>query len=254
MAGILPVAAVYWKHRRVAVPEARSERMGASKPKVSVSKNGPYLVSGHLPLARQTIGTDAEGGSETWTEGAPLPAQENYALCRCGRSQAKPFCDGTHAKIGFDGTETASRRPYREQAELIDGPAMQLSDADKLCAFARFCDPRGQVWSQVTAAKSAAARAAFIRQVGNCPGGRLVAWDKATGAAVEPALPLSIGLIEDPPQQCSGPLWLRGGIPVIAADGFAYEVRNRVTLCRCGASRNKPFCDGTHAAVKFRDE
>jgi CDGSH-type Zn-finger protein len=41
---------------------------------------------------------------------------------------------------------------------------------------------------------------------------------------------------------------------VIAADGFRYEIRNRVTLCRCGASKNKPFCDGTHAAIKFRDE
>jgi CDGSH-type Zn-finger protein len=46
---------------------------------------------------------------------------------------------------------------------------------------------------------------------------------------------------------------IRGGIQVIAADGFHYEIRNRVTLCRCGASKNKPFCDGTHAAIKFRD-
>ena len=70
---------------------------------------------------------------------------------------------------------------------------------------------------------------------------------------VEPQLPVSIGLVEDPAQGCSGPLWLRGRIPVKAADGFQYEVRNRVTLCRCGQSKNKPFCDGTHAAIKFRD-
>ncbi len=50
-----------------------------------------------------------------------------------------------------------------------------------------------------------------------------------------------------------GRLWLRGGIAVVSSDGFAYEVRNRVTLCRCGASDNKPFCDGSHAAIKFRD-
>jgi CDGSH-type Zn-finger protein len=48
-------------------------------------------------------------------------------------------------------------------------------------------------------------------------------------------------------------LWVRGGIPVISADGFAYEVRNRVTLCRCGASANKPFCDGSHYKISFRD-
>ena len=80
-----------------------------------------------------------------------------------------------------------------------------------------------------------------------------MAWDKATGKAVEHQLPVSIGLVEDPEQQCSGPIWLRGGIAVISADGFEYEVRNRVTLCRCGQSRNKPFCDGTHASIKFRD-
>jgi CDGSH-type Zn-finger protein len=38
------------------------------------------------------------------------------------------------------------------------------------------------------------------------------------------------------------------------ADGFRYEVRNRMTLCRCGASRNKPFCDATHTSIRFTDE
>jgi CDGSH-type Zn-finger protein len=40
-------------------------------------------------------------------------------------------------------------------------------------------------------------------------------------------------------------------VSLIAADGFAYETRNRVTLCRCGQSQNKPFCDGAHASIKF---
>jgi len=79
-------------------------------------------------------------------------------------------------------------------------------------------------------------------------------WDRKTGKPIEPELPLSIGLIEDPAQGCSGPLWVRGGVQIESADGFKYEVRNRVTLCRCGQSQNKPFCDGTHAAVGFRDE
>ena len=223
------------------------------EPRVVVTKNGPYLVSGAVPLARQTIVADREGGSEQWRESHSFPAQESYALCRCGHSQNKPFCDGTHKKIGFDGTETASREPYREQARLTEGPVLSLSDAEALCAFARFCDPHGQVWSQVERTDEAEVRATFVRQVNNCPSGRLVAWDRATGKPIEHHLPVSIGVIEDPPEGVSGPLWLRGGIPVIAADGFAYEVRNRVTLCRCGASKHKPFCDGTHAAIKFRD-
>ena len=223
------------------------------EPRVVVTKNGPYLVSGSVPMARQTIVADQEGGSEQWRESHPFAPQESYALCRCGHSANKPFCDGTHKKIGFDGTETASRQPYREQAQLMQGPALALSDAESLCAFARFCDPNGQVWKQVERTDEAQVRAMFVRQVNNCPSGRLVAWDNATGKSIEHPLPVSIGVIEDPVEGVSGPLWLRGAIPVIAADGFAYEVRNRVTLCRCGASKHKPFCDGSHAAVKFDD-
>ena len=220
---------------------------------VLISKDGPYIVTGNVPLSRQTIGTDAEGGSETWVAGETFPLQEKYALCRCGHSKSKPFCDGTHSKIGFDGTETASREPYLTQATVYDGPTMQLTDAQGLCAFARFCDPHDQVWNQVAHTDNPRTQAMFIRQVGDCPSGRLVAWDKKTGQSVEPELPVSIGLVEDPEQQCSGPLWLRGGIAVISSDGFAYEVRNRITLCRCGESNNKPFCDGRHAAIKFRE-
>jgi CDGSH-type Zn-finger protein len=224
-----------------------------NKVRVTVSENGPYIVTGDIPLAKQTIAADAEGGSEAWQKGPDVAHRETYALCRCGASQTKPFCDASHLKSGFDGAETASRDAYLDQAKVLDGPILQLTDAESLCAFGRFCDPNGNVWSQVTRTDDPEIRTMFIRQVNECPSGRLVAWDKASGRTVEQALPVSIGLIEDPEQECSGPLWLQGGIPIVAADGFEYEVRNRVTLCRCGASKNKPFCDGTHATIKFRD-
>jgi len=92
-----------------------------------------------------------------------------------------------------------------------------------------------------------------VQEACDCPSGRLVAWDKATGKAVEPAFEPSIRLIEDPANDCAGPIWLRGGVEVVGADGAGYEVRNRVTLCRCGASQNKPFCDGSHVGVHFKD-
>lgn len=222
--------------------------------RVVVSKNGPYRVTGTVPLARWIIGADAEGFSQRWIEDRTYSVGESYALCRCGRSKNKPFCDGTHAKIGFDGTETASREPYLEQAHVFDGPALMLTDARSLCAFGRFCDANGTVWNQVSHIDDSEVQANFNRQVNNCPAGRLVAWDKKTNDPVETDLPVSIGLVEDPQEECSGPVWLRGGIAVIAADGFEYESRNRVTLCRCGQSQDKPFCDGTHASVKFEDE
>jgi CDGSH-type Zn-finger protein len=225
----------------------------ASHAKIQVSKDGPYLVSGGLPLAEVTIGANKEGESVKWDWGRTYPDKGQYALCRCGGSANKPYCDGTHAKQGFDGTETASRKPYLEQAKLLEGPTMSLTDAESLCAFARFCDPNGQVWNLVQETADPQAKQNFVRQTCDCPSGRLVAWDNATGEPIEPHYEPSIALIEDPVQNCSGPLWVRGGVAVIATDGFAYEIRNRVTLCRCGASHNKPFCDGSHAAIKLAD-
>jgi len=220
--------------------------------RVTVSRDGPYIVTGAVRLSRQTIAVDADGSSTGWVETELPQPPPKFALCRCGRSNKKPFCDGTHATIGFDGTEVADRTPYLDQAKAFDGPSLALLDVESLCAFARFCDPNGQVWSQVENSGDPDVRATFVQQVQNCPSGRLVVWDKAAGAAIEPKLPVSIGLIEDPAELCSGPLWLRGGIAVVSADGENYEVRNRATLCRCGGSKNKPFCDGTHAAIKFQ--
>jgi len=84
--------------------------------------------------------TVTEGGSWEWLEGHAIAGGEKYALCRCGFSEKKPFCDGTHAKAGFDGTETASRASFREQATVTEGSTLALEDADPLCAAARFCD------------------------------------------------------------------------------------------------------------------
>ena len=219
-----------------------------SNPKIEITRDGPYLVSGGLPLSEQWIVTNAEGDSLDYREGKKHPAQPKYALCRCGHSGNKPFCDGSHSKAKFDGTETASREPYLKQEKTIEGPALNLTDADSLCAFARFCDPKGRIWNLVKQTDDPEARQLTEYEAAHCPAGRLVAWDKKTGKAIEPKFEPSLGLIEDTDKKVSGPIWVKGGIPVISADGKAYEVRNQVTLCRCGLSNNKPFCDGSHAA------
>lgn len=216
--------------------------------KIQVLKDGPYLVSGGLPLREQLIVTNEEGESLDYREGKKYPAQAQYALCRCGQSGNKPFCDGTHKEVSFDGTETASREPYLKQAETIEGPAVRLTDAETLCAFARFCDPKGRIWNLVERTEDPEVRKIVEFEAGHCPAGRLVVWDRKTGKAIEPEFEPSLGLIEDTEKKVGGPIWVRGGIPVVASDGKAYEVRNRMTLCRCGKSSNKPFCDGSHAA------
>ena len=207
---------------------------------ITVSPNGPLRVSSDFVIK------DGQGKS------FDLSGRTVISLCRCGHSSTKPFCDGTHTKIGFDGTETAERTPYSAQATVFDGPIFALLDARHLCADGRFCDPNGKVWNQVAHTDDPEIREMFLRQVHRCPAGRLVAFDKEAGTTIEETLPVSIGLIEDPVEHCSGPIWLRGGIALTSADGYQYEIRNRMTVCRCGASKNKPFCDGSHTAIKFK--
>src|SRR5215469_7431065 len=153
--------------------------------RVQVSRHGPYRVSGSLPLATQVIGVSAEGDSVEWRQGRVFPREQQYALCRCGHSAHKPFCDGAHSRVAFDGTETASRAPYSEEAKRLRGPTMSLTDSRGLCASGRFCDPNGSVWKLVRTTDEQGARENLTRQCGDCPSGRLVAWDNATGKALE---------------------------------------------------------------------
>jgi CDGSH-type Zn-finger protein len=220
--------------------------------RITVVENGPYEVTGDVPLAVQTIGADEDGFSVEWRQGETLFTDASYRLCRCGRSGTKPFCDDACEREGFDGTETASHEPYLAQASEQDGPRLILTDAEQLCAFARFCDPGGQVWNLVEQDDDAA-EALAVAEAKRCPSGRLVAWNRETRRRYEESFEPSIGVVEDPQERVSGPLWIRGKIPVVGADGVAYQARNRATLCRCGGSTNKPFCDGTHAAIRFDD-
>lgn len=214
--------------------------------KIEVSKNGPYLVSGKIPISEQIIVVNEDGVPVEWREDKKYPAQEKCSLCRCGQSKSKPYCDGSHIKTNFDGTETASIEPYLQKAEVLDGPELKLTDAEDLCASARFCHRAGGIWNLIPKSDNHKAKQVAIEEACDCPSGRLVVWDKKTDQPIEPNLEKSIGLIEDPQLSCSGPIWVRGGIPIKSAKGQVYEVRNRVTLCRCGKSTLKPFCDSSH--------
>jgi len=223
--------------------------------KITITKNGPYIVSGNVPLDKETILTDKNHYSYKWQKGESYPKKETYSLCRCGQSHNKPYCDGSHLAAHFDGTETASTQSYNELAETFEGPGLDLKDVRELCADARFCDREEGAWALTQELSGdSKCRDLAIEECGNCPSGRLVAINKKTGKPIEPEFEPSISLVEDPEAKASGPLWVKGGIPIESANGTNYEVRNRVTLCRCGQSHNKPYCDGSHIEVKFNDE
>jgi CDGSH-type Zn-finger protein len=213
---------------------------------IKVTRNGPYLVKGKIPISEQIIIADAEGTATEWRTGKKYPSQKIVALCRCGQSKNKPFCDGTHVKIKFDGKETATTEPCLKRAIEIDGPALKLQDVEDLCASARFCHRAGGIWSLIPKSDGPQAKQTATEEARDCPSGRLIIYDKEKKQHIEPKLELSIGIIQDPQKDVGGPIWLKGGISVESAEGKVYEVRNRVTLCRCGKSKNKPFCDSSH--------
>ena len=224
-----------------------------NKAKIMITKDGPYLVSGNLPIDKQIIGIGKENEPEEWIQGKKVPAGQPCALCRCGESKNKPFCDGTHGKVKFNGTETASKKTHKQQAQIMDGPSLKLEDASALCAAARFCHRGGGTWELTHHSDEPKARELAIEEACQCPSGRLVECDKKTGKVYEREFKQSISLVEDPQNKVSGPIWLKGGIPVESSDGTTYEIRNRQTLCRCGKSQNKPFCDSSHIEEGFND-
>ncbi|MGZ5502743.1 MAG: CDGSH iron-sulfur domain-containing protein [Halobacteriota archaeon] len=220
------------------------------KRNIKVCKDGPYNVSGAIPLLELTVANDADDYPYDYHVSKRYPLKEAYSLCRCGQSKDKPFCDDTHKEVHFSGTETASREPYLSRAEEVDGPGLIMNDVRDLCSHVGMCNRAGGIRELTLHSDDPEERHIAIEEVANCNSGRLVAFDKKTGKPIEPELEPSIAVVEEPLRGYGGPLWVRGCIPIEAANGTTYEIRNRVTLCRCGSSSNKPFCDGSHRVIR----
>ena len=215
---------------------------------IRIRPNGPYKVSGDVPLGRTAQVETEFGEPVAWVPDEPIEADERYALCRCGRSKDKPFCDGSHKVPMFDGAETAERSRIADRREEHPAGVGTVSFDAATCQHAGFCADRFTTWRRLARrSDDAVARERLLQMVRLCPSGALEMQPEAGGEQLEPALPVSIGVVRD------GPLWVRGGIEITSADGSTYEVRNRVTLCRCGHSERKPYCDGTHQLIGFRD-
>ena len=211
---------------------------------IRIRKNGPYLVVGGVPLKRKSPVVSEHGEPLTWRTETLEGDRSTYALCRCGHSEMKPFCDGTHASIGFDGTETAGTDSYGERAASLGGTGIEVFDDRSICVHAGFCGNKvSNVWKMAADTDDTVVRAQVMAMVENCPSGALTF--AVGGEAIEPDLPEEVAVIPD------GPLWVSGGLPIQRSDGETIETRQRVTLCRCGASSIKPLCDGSHADIGF---
>lgn len=215
---------------------------------VLVTPQGPYVVSdGPPPHRARSLKTEADEPI-AWEHDAPLEAGESYSLCRCGGSSNKPFCDGTHTTLDWDGAETAPATSYDERATVVGGDGITVRDDRGLCEHAGFCANKiSNVWKLTKQTGDVAVRTQVAGMVERCPSGALTYTLPGAHGDVEPALAEGVAVLDD------GPLWVTGSVPVERADGTSLEARNRMVLCRCGQSKNKPLCDGSHSDAGFTD-
>jgi len=220
--------------------------------KIVIWPNGPYVVYGDIPLVRKEAVMTEDDEPMIWRITERFETEETYALCRCGRSSSKPFCDGSHVRFGFDGTETADTRPSEERQVVIGGEGFVVKRDRPICAAAHFCNNRKKhINKLVHETGDSGVRIKVISMIERCPSGSFVYSLQEGGENMEPDLPEAIAVTSE--KDLAACLWVTGNIPVERADGKPMETRNRVTLCRCGQSQNKPFCDGTHRDIGFKE-
>lgn len=196
-----------------------------------VTDHGPYRIIGDVAIH------DAEG--------TLLRTTGDHCLCRCGGSRNKPFCDATHGLKGFGGTESADHAPIagRRDAYVASGGVTVYDDRSRCALFGQCTSRLPAVFrsaGEPVVDSDGASGATIAEVVAGCPCGALA---YALGDAPDPVersrAPLITPIVD-------GPIRIRGAIEVVGADRPPYERRERQTLCGCGQSANKPFCDRSH--------
>lgn len=211
---------------------------------------GPHIELIEDGPLRYRRGEDPEHqGTLQGPDRTDIPIRDSALLCRCGASDRKPFCDGSHVGIGF-----SSRRNWKPGAgRLIDhvGARVTIHDNRALCAHVEYCvlelpsvfDRSKRPWVDPDGATAEE----IIALCRKCPSGAL-------SCSVDGVLYRNY---DDRPlvviASAEGPYFVQGGVAVLGesfSDGHSSE---HCTLCRCGESRNKPLCDGKHWDVGFTD-
>jgi len=206
----------------------------AKRPRIEPLEDGPFKVTG---LERFI---DADGSE--------LQTSSNMVLCRCGHSSRKPYCDGTHARVGFRSGKLEGRRPDRTRD--CHGKDITIHDNRGVCSHAEHCvrdlpqvfDREDRPWIH----PDAASPDDIARTIEKCPSGAL---SYTRDGVLHRDLDREPGIRIDR----GGPFEVFGGPELADPDGYRPESPEHYTLCRCGQSKNKPFCDGTHWHVSFDD-
>ena len=206
-----------------------------SKTDVNITpmQNGPYLVKNLKQLS------NVKG---------PIESGETIALCRCGASSNKPFCDGSHQAIGFNSDKTDGR--LTDKKEVYIGTEITINDNRSICAYSGVCtDNLSAVFrlkQEPFINPNAASVDEIINIINKCPSGALsyTAKDDPVEENTESAVMVAP----------NGPYVVSGAVDLLETERGEGASKTQVTLCRCGASKNKPFCDGSHWTINFKDE
>jgi CDGSH-type Zn-finger protein len=209
-------------------------------PKIACLPNGPYHLLNDLEPAPVPNLRRASGAACATVRGV--------ALCRCGGSKNKPFCDGTHGMIGFSDRNTAD--PAKDRRQSYAGKRVTIFDNRSLCAHAGFCtDGLKSVFrmhEEPWIDPDGAGMREIVATIEKCPSGALSYAIEGVEAKARERPPMVT--VTD-----NGPYAITGGIELMGVKFGEGASTEHYTLCRCGQSKNKPFCDGSHWAAGFKD-
>ncbi len=184
------------------------------------------------------------------SRGEELRNLKGAALCRCGASDNKPFCVGAHGEIGFsDRKETDGHLDKRVNYVVKE---ITIHDNRGICSHVGFCTESlpsvFKLGEEPWIDPDGAPKDEIITTIEKCPSGALSYSLEGVEHRDQEREPL-VTVSND------GPYFVTGGIQIVGHENRAEEVSNEhCALCRCGSSKNKPFCDGTHWHIGFKDD
>ena len=216
----------------------------ADQPKLMPVPNGPlYLINSQTPQKVENLQNST---------GEPISKVVGVALCRCGGSKNKPFCDGTHGPLGFSSENKNPPQSADRRKDYL-GKKITVHDNRRICSHSAEClrnlESVFRLGERPWINPDNATVESVVRAVEKCPSGALSY--SIEGVEHRDQVDRKPVVIVDK----NGPYRVEGGIELAGIENWAVGAsKEHYTLCRCGASNNKPFCDGTHLSIEFRDE
>ena len=234
-------------HRSSTCRRWRQMRAANAAFSITVLENGPYVVVGGVPINRKSMVLSELHEPLTWRKDATIESDGHLSSLSLRPVGAQAVLR-QHATRASDSWEPKRLRPrrVRHAARRFVGTGITMTDDSILCMHGGFCGNHAEkVWQMMDRTDDTRVRFTVMQMVERCPSGQA----GVRGGRRADRTGSARGDFGDERRSVLGDR-RNPGHDVERAE---LEVRNRVTLCRCGQSKNKPLCDGTHAEIKFKE-